>query len=140
MIMAPIKTALIGFISLFLVFPAQAENWVEVTAVGQGQSFYDSDSAFVDYYSGLVIVEMATWLAENDDFSYIMEGFDCSRWEFYFVALSTPEGWQYDVNQEFGVTPLGDPTSPLSKAARWACDNYNLFPKNNLPFVFELSR
>lgn len=138
--MANIKTAILSLIFLFLVFPAQAENWVEVTADGRNQSFYDSDSAFVDTNSGLVIVEMASWLVEEGDFTYTLQGFDCARWQFYFVGLLTPEGWKYDVNRDFEVNPIGDSTSPVAKTARWACNSYEPLPLDTLPFNFDLSR
>ncbi len=138
--MASIKTALISLIFLFLIFPAWGENWVEVTAVGRDQSFYDSDSAFVDYYSGLVVIEMATWMAAEDDYTYLLEGFDCSRQQHYVVGLLTSEGWKYDVYRDFEVSTMGDPTSPFAKTARWACDNYYSLPKDSLPFDCQLSR
>lgn len=134
------KTALLGLISLlFSSLPAQAENWVEVTAVGRDQSFYDSDSAFVDFYTGLAVLEIATWLPEDQDFTYLLIGIDCGRWQHYTIGLLTPEGWKYDINREFDVRPMGDSTSPLSKTARWACDNYDSLPDEALPFNFDLS-
>ncbi|MHA1544489.1 MAG: hypothetical protein ACTSU8_05090 [Alphaproteobacteria bacterium] len=139
--MKMIKALLLAVISLFfLSLPAWGENWVEVTADGRNQAFYDSDSAFIDTNSGLVIVEMAAWLPEDDNYTYIMQGFDCSRWQFYVIALSTPEGWKYDVNREFEVKPITDPTSPISKTARWACDSNEPLPLDTLPFNFQLSR
>ena len=44
---------------IFLVLPAWAENWVETTVLESEPTFFDSDSAYVDVATGLVVVEFA---------------------------------------------------------------------------------
>ena len=137
----PVLLGLIPFFLalLFLVLPARAENWVEVSAVGGEQTFYDSDSSYIDIATGLVVINTAVWLAGEDDYSYALLAYDCSRWEQYVLGFIMDGIWQYDTYGELEVNYISDPTSPAEKLAQWACNNYNNHPSGNIPFDFILS-
>jgi len=137
--MATIKTAVLASIVLFLVFPAHAENWVEITVPGGAQAFYDSDSAFLDYTTRLAVVKQAVWADQYNEYLYTLNAYDCSRWEYYTLGILKPEGWLYDYYGEMGVDSIANPYSATWKIAQWICTNYNNHPSGTIPFEFKFS-
>lgn len=145
--MANIKPKALGFISFLmglflLVFPARAENWVETTVAGYENepTFYDSDSAYVDVATGLVVIEKAAMPASaGGEFWYYLTAYDCSRWEYYSLGILQNEGWWYDLYGELEVTRISGPPTAIGQTAKWACDNYNSHPAGNIPFDFKFS-
>lgn len=142
--MSNIKLTALGLISflmalLFLALPAQAENWVETTVSGGPQTFYDSDSAFVDYATGLAVVKQAAWAAVYAEYLYVLYAYDCSDWNYYTLGILEPEGWKYDYYGEMGVNSITNPRSTTWIISRSICANYNNLPSGNIPFDFKLS-
>ncbi|MCH7806362.1 MAG: hypothetical protein IH995_04375 [Proteobacteria bacterium] len=142
--MANIKPASLGLISFlmalfFLVLPARAENWVEMTFGGMTKFFYDSDSAYVDIATGLVVVKTAVWVSKNDAYQYTLTANDCSRWKYYFLGTIVDDAWIYDTDGNLEVSSISGPDTYIGRVAQWACDNYNNHPSGNIPFDFRLS-
>ena len=136
---ASLKLTFILMGLIFLTLPARAENWVEITFGGMTKFFYDSDSAFVDIATGLVVVKTAVWVTENDAYQYSLTANDCSRWEYYFLGIIVDDAWIYDNYGDVEVSSISGPDTYIGRVAQWACDNYNNHPPGNIPFDFRLS-
>lgn len=135
-----IKALWLAVISLlFLSLPAWGENWVETTVTRGPQTFYDSDSPYIDNATRLAIIKQAAWADDYNEYLYTLHAYDCAAWKVYIIGIIEPEGWFYDRSGEMGVRTIANPATPEGQVARWLCDNYNNHPPGNIPFDFKFS-
>ena len=131
----PVILALGSFLLglLFLVLPAWAENWVEVSHSGRAKTFYDTDNAIVDTATGLVIVRTAIMPEGKDEYWYVEVAFNCFRDTYYVISTLEDGTWLYfrDIGEEYSST---DRSSYGWTISRWACDNYNSHPSVSAQF------